>query len=246
IVPTSRPYVRIRPSTLPKKSRWACPTDGTNAIIAMTKMTARFFTSSDIGPPLHSIHSLQIRVASGTLPRSTQTKMKRATSSPEILIRLMPNSDASLRLQVEGGLRQAIHTGRLAAGTLLPATRVLAGDLGISRGVVIEAYEQLLAEGYLTARRGSATRVARRCTESMASPDMEPVSMTVPRYDFRPGVPDPALFPRRAWLISMRRGVEAAPSDAFDYPDPRGIESTRTELAIYLNRARATVTRPDR
>jgi len=172
--------------------------------------------------------------------------MKRATFSPEILIHLTPKNSASLRLQVESGIRQAIHAGRLAAGTLLPATRVLAGDLGISRGVVIEAYEQLLAEGYLTARRGSATRVARRCTESMASPDMEPVSMTVPRYDFRPGVPDPALFPRRAWLISMRRGVEAAPSDAFDYPDPRGIESTRTELAIYLNRARATVTRPDR
>src|SRR5262245_57784218 len=147
----------------------------------MTKMTARFFTSSDIGPPLPSIHSLQGRVPSGTLPRSTQTNMKRATSSPEILIRLMPNSDASLRLQVEVGLRQAIHTGRLAAGTLLPATRVLAADLGISRGVVIEAYEQLLAEGYLTARQGSATRVARRCTESAAGPAIEPISTAVHR-----------------------------------------------------------------
>jgi len=172
--------------------------------------------------------------------------MKRATSSPEILIRLTPKSDASLRLQVEGGLRQAIHTGRLASGTLLPATRVLAADLGISRGVVIEAYEQLLAEGYLTARRGSATRVARRCIERATSPDVEPVSVTAYRHDFRPGVPDPSLFPRRAWLISMRRAVDAAPYSAFDYPDPRGIESTRTELAAYLNRARATITRPDR
>ena len=172
--------------------------------------------------------------------------MKRATSSPEILIRLTPKSDASLRLQVESGLRQAIHTGRLAAGTLLPATRVLAADLGISRGVVIEAYEQLLAEGYLTAQRGSATRVARRCTESVTSPAVEPVPTTAYRYDFRPGVPDPSLFPRRAWLISMRRAVEAAPYSTFDYPDPRGIEPTCTELAAYLNRARATVTRPDR
>ena len=172
--------------------------------------------------------------------------MKRATSSPEILIRLMSNSDASLRLQVEGGLRQAIHTGRLATGTLLPATRVLAADLGISRGVVIEAYEQLLAEGYLTARRGSATRVARRCIESVTNPDVEPVPATLYRHDFRPGVPDPSLFPRRSWLISMRRAVDAAPYSAFDYPDARGIESTRAELAAYLNRARATVTRPDR
>src|SRR5262245_17664797 len=107
--------------------------------------------------------------------------MKRATSPPEILIRLTPNSDTSLRLQVESGLRQAIHTGRLGAGTLLPATRVLAADLGISRGVVTEAYEQLLAEGYLTAQRGSATRVARRCTECAASPAAEAVSTAVHR-----------------------------------------------------------------
>src|SRR5262245_21682660 len=172
--------------------------------------------------------------------------MKRATSSPEILIRLTPNGDASLRRQVESGLRQAIHNGRLAVGTLLPATRVLAADLGVSRGVVIEAYEQLLAEGYLTAHRGSSTRVARRCMEGVTSPDVEPVSATVYRHDFRPGVPDPSLFPRRAWLISMRRALDAAPYSAFDYPDARGVESARTELAAYLNRARATVTRADR
>src|SRR5262247_948781 len=114
--------------------------------------------------------------------------MKRTTFSPELLFRVNPKGDAPLRLQVESGLRQAIHTGRLAAGTLLPATRVLAADLGISRGVVIEAYEQLLAEGYLTARRGSATRVARRCAECMTSPAVESVTTTVHRYDFRPGL----------------------------------------------------------
>src|SRR5262245_29154764 len=172
--------------------------------------------------------------------------MKRTTFSPELLFRVNPKGDAPLRVQVEAGLRQAIHTGRLATGTLLPATRVLAADLGISRGVVIEAYEQLLAEGYLTAQRGSATRVARRCTECVAGPAVEPVPTPVHRYDFRPGVPDPSLFPRRAWLISMRRALDAAPSGTFDYPDPRGIESARVELAAYLNRARATVVRPDR
>src|SRR4030095_12726466 len=108
--------------------------------------------------------------------------------------------DASLRVQVESGLRQAIHSGRLAAGTLLPATRVLAADLGISRGVVIEAYEQLLAEGYLTARRGSATRVARRCTEYPARPAVETASTAVYRYDFRPGLPDVLLFRACSWL----------------------------------------------
>src|SRR5262245_45799926 len=172
--------------------------------------------------------------------------MKRTTFSPELLFRVNPKGDASLRLQVESGLRQAIHSGRLAADTLLPATRVLAADLGISRGVVIEAYEQLLAEGYLTARRGSATRVARRCTEYAGSPAVEPVATTVYRYDFRPGIPDVMLFPRRSWLISLRRAFEGAPQSAFEYPDARGVESARAELAAYLNRARATVTRADR
>src|SRR5215510_3972527 len=154
--------------------------------------------------------------------------MKRATSLPEILIHLRPKGDAPLRVQIESGLRQAIQSGRLSAGTLLPASRILAGDLGISRGVVIEAYEQLLAEGYLIARRGSATRVARRCIEGVTNPDVEPVPATLYRHDFRPGVPDPSLFPRRAWLISMRRAVNTAPQLAFDYPDPRGAESART------------------
>src|SRR5262245_4773041 len=172
--------------------------------------------------------------------------MKKATSLPEILIHLRPKGDAPLGVQVESGLRQAIQSGRLSAGTLLPATRILAGDLGISRGVVIEAYEQLLAEGYLIARRGSATRVARRCAEGVTTAAAESVSAPAYLYDFRPGLPDPSLFPRRAWLISMRRALNAAPGGAFEYPDSRGIESARMELAAYLNRARATMTRPER
>src|SRR5215510_9936271 len=172
--------------------------------------------------------------------------MKRATSSPEILIRITSSSDASLRLQVESGLRQAIQSGRLSEGTLLPATRILATDLGISRGVVIEAYEQLLAEGYLTARRGSATRVARRCADGVADSAVESVTTTVHRYDFRPGLPDLSLFPRRAWLISMRSALNGASRGVFDYPDARGIESARAALAAYLNRARATMISPDR
>jgi GntR family transcriptional regulator/MocR family aminotransferase len=45
-----------------------------------------------------------------------------------------------------------------------------------------------------------------------------------PEYDFRPGLPDLALFPRRAWLAAMRRALAAAPAAAFDYPDPRGAQ----------------------
>jgi GntR family transcriptional regulator / MocR family aminotransferase len=172
--------------------------------------------------------------------------MKRATSPPELLIPLTPKADAPLRLQVERGLRHVIQTGRLPAGALLPSTRVLAADLGLSRGVVLEAYEQLFAEGYLIARRGSATRVAARRAECQSASAKEPALSMDYRYDFRPGVPDVSLFPRRAWLISMRHAVGVAPHRAFDYPDPRGAGPARTGLAAYLNRARATVIQPDR
>ena len=63
-------------------------------------------------------------------------------------------------MQLEGGLRDAIRQGRLAGGERLPSSRVLARELGISRGLVSECYAQLQAEGYLTSRGGSATRVA--------------------------------------------------------------------------------------
>src|SRR5215475_13105333 len=94
--------------------------------------------------------------------------MKRTTSSPEILLRLERRPGTPLRAQFERELRDAIRVGRLRPGTPLPSSRALAADLGLSRGIVVEAYEQLLAEGYLTARRGSATRVAAR--ESKVEP----------------------------------------------------------------------------
>ncbi len=171
--------------------------------------------------------------------------MKRTTSATELLVRLERGNRVPLRLQLERELRGAIHTGRLSAGTLLPSTRALAADLELSRGVVVEAYEQLLAEGYLTSQHGSATRVAARQTADDVIAAKQ-LGVPVPRYDFRPGLPDLSLFPRHAWLASMRRALAAASDEAFDYPDPRGPEAVRVALATYLNRARATVVRPDR
>jgi GntR family transcriptional regulator/MocR family aminotransferase len=66
----------------------------------------------------------------------------------------------SLRRQLEGQLRDAIRSGRLGVGSSLPPSRVLAEELGVSRGVVVDCYAQLTTEGYLSARPGSGTRVA--------------------------------------------------------------------------------------
>ncbi|RST00691.1 GntR family transcriptional regulator, partial [Streptomyces sp. WAC05950] len=67
-----------------------------------------------------------------------------------------------LRAGLTEALREAARSGRLAAGTRLPSSRTLAADLGIARNTVAEAYAELVAEGWLTARQGSGTRVAER------------------------------------------------------------------------------------
>jgi GntR family transcriptional regulator / MocR family aminotransferase len=151
-----------------------------------------------------------------------------------------------LRAQLEQELRSAIRAGQLRPGNEVPSSRVLAQDLGLSRGLVVEAYEQLLAEGYLTARRGSATTVAAHRPHVERSGPVETAPAAPPRYDFRPGVPDVSMFPRRAWVSSVRRVVNSADSAAFAYPDVRGPAAIRNALSEYLNRVRGTVARADR
>ena len=85
-----------------------------------------------------------------------------------MLLSVRPGA-GSLRGQLERELRGAVRSGRLPAGTALPSTRALAGQLGVSRGVVVEAYDQLAAEGYLVARPCSATRVADAALEGAAA-----------------------------------------------------------------------------
>ena len=80
--------------------------------------------------------------------------------SPELLLTVDRASGQPLRTQLEGGLREAIRTGRLPVGERLPSSRELARELRVSRGLVQECYAQLIAEGYLESRVGSATRVA--------------------------------------------------------------------------------------
>src|ERR1700729_2256362 len=104
-----------------------------------------------------------------------------------------------LRRQLEDSLRVAIRSGRLGPGSVLPPSRDLAQQLGVSRGVVVGGYAQLTAEGYLAARRGSGTRVA-QLPETVVPPPRAP--RPVPerfRYDLRPGQADYHAFPRARW-----------------------------------------------
>lgn len=115
----------------------------------------------------------------------------------------------------------------------------------MSRGVVVEAYSQLAAEGYLVARQGAPTRVSEAASPgpaaSPAAADEGP-----PRFDFRTGRPDVSLFPRTAWLASLRRALHDAPDARFDYGDPRGAPELRVALARYLGRVRGVACDPER
>ena len=143
-----------------------------------------------------------------------------------------------IRAGLETALRDAVRTGRLGPGTRLPSSRALAADLGVARNTVAEAYSQLVAEGWLTAERGSSTRVASRPAAVPAEPPAAAAPRRALRYDLRPGVPDVSAFPRSAWLAAARRALLAAPAGALGYGDPRGHPELRQALAGYLARTR--------
>ncbi|HZV73954.1 MAG TPA: PLP-dependent aminotransferase family protein [Conexibacter sp.] len=155
----------------------------------------------------------------------------------ELLLTVARRDDGeALHVQLERQLRAAIRERRLAAGSRLPPTRALAIELGVSRGVVVEAYAQLTAEGYLVARRGARTAVA-AAPRAAAAPKPSSLPRAVPE-DFHPGTPDLASFPRAAWLRSLRTALASAPDEALGYADPAGTRELRGALARYVGRAR--------
>ncbi|MGH3273389.1 MAG: GntR family transcriptional regulator, partial [Streptosporangiaceae bacterium] len=141
---------------------------------------------------------------------------------PELLLQLDRGSGQPLRPQLEAGLRDTIRNGRLRGGERLPSSRGLASELCVSRGLVQECYNQLLAEGYLTSRVGSATRVAPGARPAPASPAPRPVPPPRLIADFRSGVPDLASFPRGDWVWATREACRSVATPDLDYGDPRG------------------------
>src|SRR4051812_3382016 len=138
-------------------------------------------------------------------------------------------------------LRDAVRSGRLPPGTMLPPSRNLAADLGLARNTVAEAYAELVAEGWLASRQGAGTWVV----DSHVAPALPPrtrVAPGTPIHNLMPGSPDVAEFPRGAWLTSTRRALAAAPTEALRMGDPRGSVELRNALAEYLGRVRGVRT----
>ncbi|WP_411148869.1 PLP-dependent aminotransferase family protein [Streptomyces sp. A30] len=177
-------------------------------------------------------------------------------------------ADLHLELSGPGGrraalirsLREAVRGGRLAPGTRLPPYRSLAADLGVARNTVADAYAELVAEGWFTARQGSGTRVAmgvpptplrqwgraEPLRHAARVPRKAPPRARGPRHDLRQGTPDASSFPRAAWLASYRRALQQAPNEVFGPGDPAGRVELREALTEYLARARGVRTEPGR
>jgi GntR family transcriptional regulator / MocR family aminotransferase len=147
---------------------------------------------------------------------------------------------------LEAALRDAVRSGRLAPGTRLPGTRRLAADLGLSRGTVVEAFSQLVAEGWLLGVAGSGTVVGAVPSRSVdREPDRRQAPAALgPDVDLRPGRPDLSAFPRTAWAGAVRRAL-AGSTASLDYPDPAGIPALRGAVAEHVARTRGVRASPD-
>ena len=172
------------------------------------------------------------------------------TSQPiELLLSVSRDGPRTLGAQIEDQLRRAIREGALRPDARVPSTRDLARQLGVSRRVVVDAYEQLAAEGYLRLRQGARPRVseAAALASVAAPPKASPVRApaTRARFDFRPSVPDVSTFPRAAWLRSLREALATVTDADLGYGDPRGVEALRSALADYLGRVRGVVADPE-
>ena len=155
----------------------------------------------------------------------------------QLHVDLAAATGSSRRERLENALRDGIRAGVLAPQTRLPPSRALCVQLGVSRGVVVDAYAQLVAEGYLTARHGAGTAVAATAHRQPAGRAGGPAPVRI-RHDLSPFVPSLPAFPRRAWRAAMGRVLRDAPDSSLALPDGAGVAELRVALAGYLGRSR--------
>ena len=193
---------------------------------------------------------------------------KRSTTVPFMTITLSMESGAALYRQLYDELREAILSGRLIAGARLPSTRDLASELKVSRNTVINAFEQLLAEGYVEGHVGAGTYVSRALPDEMlhARGDakrrtpkeaaraerrlsrrgemLAATSVSIARdleklRPFRGGTPALEEFPFDLWGRLFARRLRNPQRELLNYGSPAGYRPLREAIAAYLGTARA-------
>ncbi|MBT3361487.1 MAG: PLP-dependent aminotransferase family protein [Rhodospirillales bacterium] len=190
--------------------------------------------------------------------------MARSTTFPIDTIRIDPKSDRPVYQQVFNSLREAILNGQLRADQRLPASRVLAGDLGISRNTVIFAYEMLWAAGFVVTSRGSGTFVAHLPEQSpevheknnkAALPPLsqrgrlmtgQPKEGTLfGPHTFHPGLPDLRQFPFAVWSKLETANSRRLNSEYLGYSMISGHPRLKEAISGYLAVSRGVNCDPD-
>ena len=166
---------------------------------------------------------------------------QRKIQARDLLLRLDRSRRAPVSRQLEEQMRGAIRSGALVADEQLPSTRVLAEDLGVSRGVILRVYGQLAAEGYISLRQGAAPTVR---AGGLDTPTLPPRNGGGVVSDLRPHMPDVATFPRQPWLRAVRESLAQARVADLGYSDPAGLWDLRGAVANYLSRTRGVTAQP--
>ena len=190
----------------------------------------------------------------------------------QIAIHLDASSKVTLQMQIVARIAALIQGGKLKAGAVLPSTRELSGQLGVSRNTVFEAYERLAAEGYITTARAKGTYVRAILTDDGMSAGSEALIDRAPaiatnlplpytgrglpglyeppdpaiRIDFRFGRSDPHSFPVKIWRRLLLECLGGAAERLSQYNDPTGLPELRELIADFLGPARGITATPDK
>src|SRR5262245_61823274 len=188
----------------------------------------------------------------------------------ELLVSIDPRSRASLQFQIYSGIRHSILSGTLQPEARIPSSRALAADLSVSRTTTLLAYEQLQAEGYLSARRGSGSFVASELPDdvlraravrrpvsihrhpplsrrgrALAATPPAAVRVGGPPRPFRIGVPAVDRFPVKLWAQLVGRRWRSIGVSQLDYGEAAGLRALREAIACHVSSARGTRCSPD-
>jgi len=157
------------------------------------------------------------------------------------------DADLALHEQLRQRIIQLINEGALPAGTKMPSSRQLALDLGVSRSVVVETYQQLTSEGWLSSRDRSGTTVSEQSTGDAPRARARPEQPVAPRtrWNLVPGSADVRGFPRREWMSCMNAVIRRMSDADLDYPPSAGVPAARAAMASYLGRVRAVRSQPE-
>lgn len=176
---------------------------------------------------------------------SKENKHMRSELVTQLSIAVDPSSSQPLPVQITSHIRSLVSQRIIAPGDHIPSSRTLATQLGVSRGTVVAAYEQLTAEGYLLASRGSGTTINPQLAALQSPPP--PISHTPrhpsppPLLNLEPGIPDTATLADSSWRAAWRAACSTPPAVS----DPLGLPQLRMEIAEHLRHMRGLIADPE-